>query len=87
MKKLAIIILTAFALVGCTNHNMARYYGGSEVIDVPQGYMITNATWKEADVWMFLEPMREGYKPQTKLFVEKSSYGVWEGEIIFVEHE
>ena len=86
MKKLAIIILFASALVGCTSNKMARTYGGSESIDVPQGYKIVNATWKESDIWMFLEPMEEGYEPQSKLFVEKSSFGVWEGEIIFIEH-
>ena len=87
MKKLAIIILLASAFAGCTSNQMARTYGGSESIDVPQGYKIINATWKESDVWMFLEPMEEDYKPQTKLFIEKSSFGVWEGEIIFVEHK
>ena len=86
MRKLSIVILLVFALVGCTSNEMARVYGGSESIDVPQGYKITNATWKETDIWMFLEPMEEDYKPQTKLFIEKSSFGVWEGEIIFVEH-
>ena len=85
MKKLAIILL-ASAMVGCTSNNMARTYGGSESIDVPQGYKVVNATWKDNDIWMFLEPMEEDYEPQTKLFVEKSSFGVLEGEVIFIEH-
>ena len=85
MKRLT-VVLAAFMMFGCTSNEMTRSFGGSESIDVPQGYKITNATWKDTDIWMFLEPMEEGYKPQTKLFVEKSTYGVWEGEIIFIEH-
>lgn len=56
-------------------------------IDVPKGYKVTSATWKDSDLFYFLEPMETGYKPKEKRFVESSSFGVWETYVIFKEHE
>jgi hypothetical protein len=55
------------------------------VIDIPNGYKVTSATWKENDLFYFMEPMEEGYTPKDKIFVESSSYGVLESKIIFKE--
>jgi hypothetical protein len=55
------------------------------VIDVPEGYKVTSATWKETDLFYFMEEMEEGYTPTNKMFVESSSYGVLESKIIFKE--
>jgi hypothetical protein len=52
-------------------------------IQVPKGYKVTTATWKESDLFYFVEPMEEGYEPKEKMFIEDSSYDVIESKIIF----
>ena len=64
---------------------MTRAFGGTITIDVPSGYKVTSATWKEADLFYFMEQMEEGYEPTTKMFVESSAWGVLESKIIFKE--
>lgn len=54
-------------------------------IDVEPGYKVTNATFKETEVWYFVEPMDSTYVPKQKKFIEKSMHGVLEGVIIFNE--
>jgi hypothetical protein len=54
-------------------------------IEVPAGYKVTSATWKETELFYFLEPMEEGYVPKEKKFVESSSYGILECEVTFKE--
>lgn len=89
MKKIitfiTIIALLAVPLTSCTPQQMARDFGGKVTINVPKGQKVTSATWKEADLFYFLEPMEPGYAPQQKQFIESSSYGMWETQVIFVE--
>jgi hypothetical protein len=54
-------------------------------IEVPAGYKVTSATWKETALFYFMEPMEEGYVPKEKKFVESSSYGFMESEVTFKE--
>lgn len=83
MKKI-LICLAALAAVSCENYT-TRVLGGSMTIDVEPGYKVTNATFKETEVWYFVEPMDSTYVPKQKKFVEKSMYGALEGTIIFNE--
>ena len=86
MKKflICLIALCAVCMVGCENYT-TRVLGGSMTIDVEPGYKVTNATFKETEVWYFVEPMDSDYVPKQKKFVEKSMYGIAEGVIIFNE--
>ena len=54
-------------------------------IDVEPGYKVTSATFKEDEIWYFVEPMDSTYVPKQKKLVEKSMYNVLEGTIIFKE--
>ena len=85
MKKILFALCAIFALTSCTEQQMARDYGGTISIEVPAGYKVTSATWKDADLFYFLEPMEEGYTPQEKKFIESSSFGLWETQVIFIE--
>lgn len=78
---LCIILL----LSGCTDNRRARTYGGTEQIQLPKGQRLLMATWKESDLWYLTEPMDSVYVPQTKSFKESSSFGVWQGTVIFIE--
>lgn len=71
------IIATAW-LTSCTDNTIARNYGGTEVIELRQGERFENITWKEENLWMVVYDSISGdYKAR-----EKSSYGVWEGQIV-----
>lgn len=85
MKKFLLIIATILLFASCTEQNRARNFGGEVTINVPVGYKVTSATWKEDNIFYFLEPMEDGYVPKEKKFIESSSYGVFETEVTFIE--
>ena len=83
MKKI-LICLVALAAVSCENYT-TKHLGGNMTIDVEPGYKVTSATFKEDEIWYFMEPMDSTYMPTQKKLVEKSMYGMLEGTIIFNE--
>jgi hypothetical protein len=87
MKKIYLFlsILTILSFSSCTEQERARNFGGKIEIEVPAGYKVTSATWKECELFYFLEPMEEGYVPKEKRFIESSSYGIFESEVTFKE--
>lgn len=89
MKKflmaIALCIVCTLSFTSCTEQIRTRAFGGTMEIEIPAGYKITSATWKETDLFYFLEPMEEGYVPKDKMFIESSSYGMLESKIIFKE--
>lgn len=85
MKKFLLIIATVLLFASCTEQNRARNFGGEVTINAPVGYKVTSATWKEDNIFYFLEPMEDGYVPKEKKFIESSSYGVFETEVTFIE--
>lgn len=86
MKRLFFItaIIGILSLTSCEQY-VARKFGGDVDIKVEKGYKVTSATWKETDLFYFIEPMEEGYQPKIKKFVESSNIGVLESEVIFIE--
>lgn len=89
MKKIFISLLIGLMIFvtfsSCTEQGIVRNFGGKMAIEVPAGYKVTSATWKDTELFYFLEPMEEGYVPKEKKFVESSSYGVFESEVVFKE--
>lgn len=85
MKKLLLMATLCALLISCTENQRARNFGGTETIKLPAGEMLISATWKQDALWYLTGPMPDSYIPQTKKFIETSSYGVWEGQVIFVE--
>ena len=83
MKKI-LICLVALCAISCENWR-ARHIGGTMEINVERGYKVTTATFKEGNLWYFVEPMDSTYTPTQKKLVEKSMYGALEGTIIFNE--
>lgn len=86
MKKILIylIALCAVCMVSCENYT-TKYWGGTMTIDVEPGYKVTSATFKEDEIWYFVEKIDSTYVPTQKKFVEKSMFGALEGTIIFNE--
>ncbi len=83
------IVMSGVALIteGCTESEKAKNYGGTMTVDLPAGQKLLEATWKEADIWYLCRPMRDGEKAERYEFKEKSRMGVYEGTVVFVEHE
>lgn len=86
MKKFLIYLtaLCAICMTSCENYT-TKHFGGSMTIDVEPGYKVTSATFKEDEIWYFIEPMDRSYIPKQKKLVEKSMFGTLEGTIIFNE--
>lgn len=86
MKKflICLIALCAVCMVSCENFT-TKHLGGTMTIYVEPGYKVTNATFKEDEIWYFVEKMDSTYVPTEKKLVEKSMCGALEGTIIFNE--
>jgi len=87
MKKfyLFLSLLVSLTFSSCSEQFCVREFGGKMEIEVPSGYKVTSATWKNAELFYFLEPMEEDYVPKKKKFVESSGYGIMESEVTFIE--
>ncbi len=80
MKKILIIAAVVIAfLASCTDNQRARQFGGTETVDIPEGRILVNCTWKQDDLWILTKDTTTG----KMYFNEKSSFGVLEGEINF----
>ena len=80
MKRILIIASVAVAfLASCTDNQRARQFGGTETVDIPEGRILVNCTWKQDDLWILTKDTTTG----KMFFNEKSSFGVLEGEINF----
>ena len=80
-----ILVFCTLFSISCTPNERAKHYGGTVTIKVEPGYKVTSATFKDTEIWYFIEPMDSTYIPKEKKLIEKSSFGVLEGTIIFKE--
>lgn len=94
MKKKIILIFVVLLvsmiflfLVGCTENERVKRFGGKIVYDLPVNKKFVNVTWKEDNLWILTTDMTAGDAPRTYRFSEKSSMGIIEGEIEIVEHK
>ena len=90
MKQIIIAIifllfLVSAFMIGCTEQERAKYYGGNSTVNLEPNMKLINVTWKEADIWYLTKPMNDTDKAETYYFTESSSYGVWEGRLKIVE--
>ena len=85
MKKVFILFVFSVFFVSCTSNMRSRRFGGDSTVEIDPGYKVVEATWKEDNLWILVEPMEEDYEPKTKKFREVSNFGIFEGTIIFKE--
>jgi hypothetical protein len=83
----ALLVAMTAMFGGCTANEMARNYGGTMTVDLPEGTKLVTATWKGTHLWYLTRPMEEGERATTVTFKESSNMGMMEGTIIFREHE
>lgn len=83
---LGLLICTIMcSLTGCNWG--ARNLGGTMNVNLPAGYKLQEATWKDDELWYLVRPMREGEYPEEWRMEEKTNIGVIEGTVIFHEHD
>lgn len=86
MKRfIAVMLLTLFFGISCTEKERARSFGGVTTTKLPKGQKLITATWKESDLWLLTRPMRTGETAETYTLKEDSSFGVMEGTVTIVE--
>jgi hypothetical protein len=86
MKKTLLTLTLMVSLLSCTQNQMARQFGGTEVINLNQGDRLVNVTWKGkegTDLWILTK--KDTTAPTQYSFKEKSNFGIMEGEIIIIE--
>lgn len=83
--KIFIVLITLISLSSCTANQRTRQFGGEMTIELPKGQKLVLATWKESNLFYLLEPMDSDYMPKHKVFIESSSWGIFESKIIFIE--
>lgn len=81
----SLVVIYATIFISCTKQSMSRQFGNDIVINVERGYKVTSATWKENNLFYFIESMENNYQPHKKMFIESSSYGIIESKVIFKE--
>lgn len=84
MRRLSLVLVLSLLAVGCENVG-TRKFGGTTTIHLPAGQKLQTATWKENDLWYLTRPMRAGETPETSRMTEKSSLGLAEGTVVFIE--
>jgi hypothetical protein len=89
MKKIfGILMLVAlFAIIGCTENQRAKNWGGDMELILEPNQKLVNITWKEADMWVLTRPMTDSDSAEIYKFSENSDYGVMEGTITIVENK
>lgn len=81
------ILIVAFAVIttGCTDNQRAKSWGGKMTITLEPQQKLVNVTWKNEDMWILTRQMKPDERPETYKFVEKSTFGIMQGEVTIQE--
>jgi len=89
MKKsliiIVILILSLFLLIGCTQNEKVKSFGGTATLELDKGQKLVNVTWKETELWVLTKQMNNEDVPETYKFKEHSSFGILQGTYIIKE--
>lgn len=84
-KILFLSMISIFAMVSCTQNEMAKNYGGTASINLPAGQKLVTITWKDQQLWYLTRKMNPSDSAESYIFKEESSYGIIEGSVILNE--
>lgn len=85
MKKTLLVLFLIVSLFSCTENTRIRKFGGNSELILNKNEKLVNISWKGDELWVLTTEMEVDYKPKTYTFIEKSKYGILEGEIKIVE--
>ena len=69
---------------GCQQMS-AKSWGGSFTVKLNPGMKLESCTWKENQLWMLTTKRNETEEPKIHKFIEKSTLGLLQGEVIIEE--
>ena len=84
MKKVLCIFVLGLTIMGCTENERARKFGGTSHYTLEPGQRLVTVTWKETDLWI-LTKEDSSTPPGKYTFEEKSSFGIIEGKVVITE--
>ncbi|MDP3729867.1 MAG: hypothetical protein Q8R26_03965 [bacterium] len=89
MEKIKILfcLLLGIFVLGCTQQERAKGWGGEATITLPKDRKLLIATWKDNNLWYLTRPMKAGEEPETYELRENSPFGVIEGKVILKEQQ
>lgn len=82
MKKLILLSLFAIFIASCTENQRAKTFGGSGTIKLNKNEVLLNLTWKENNLWLFVEDTAS----HKKYFREDSNFGLMEGKMEIINN-
>lgn len=86
MKKLLVVLVLALAMMGCTQNQRAKSFGGTATINLPKDTKLVTVTWKGEELWYLVRKRGENEKVERYEFIEDSSFGVMEGKVVLKEN-
>lgn len=85
MKKIVIGMVLILSMIGCTQNQKAKSFGGTATITLEKGKKLEVVTWKGEELWYLVRDRKEGEEIETYEFIEDSSFGLLEGKVIIKE--
>lgn len=82
---LVVMLISLISITSCTENQRAKQLGGSTTYDIPASRKFVNATWKDDNLWIITRNRVTTDTKEVYYFSEKSSYGLMEGNITFIE--
>mgnify|MGYP003332799540 FL=1 len=80
MKQLIILIGISISIIGCTNNELTKKWGGKQTIKLEPNHILLNVTWKEENsMWI----LTKDTLTNKCYFKEHSQWGLLEGQIQF----
>ena len=79
------IIVSVGALALWSGNIRARSWGGSQEVVLSPGRKLVTTTWNGADLWYLTREVEAGERPVRWRFAESSAFGIFEGDVIFIE--
>ena len=86
MTLIAMVFVAMAFIVMSIPQCSAKSFGGSITVDLPTGKKLVNVTWKETNLWCLVKDASATDKAEKYLFMEKSTFGILQGQITIVEH-
>jgi photosystem II stability/assembly factor-like uncharacterized protein len=81
----ATTLLAILSLTACENQ-MAKIYGGTMAVELEKDQKLVNVSWKSnGSLWLLTRVRKDNEQPETYKYIEKSTYGVFEGTVIIQE--
>jgi hypothetical protein len=81
--------LAILSLVACDNA-VTKNFGGTMSIELEKDQKLVNVSWKSSgkdssSLWLLTRVRKDGESPETYKYIEKSTFGVWEGTVVIQE--